>query len=88
MIILKKKKLEYFDGNPSEFQRFKLQKRKGLVKMKEAQDRKKEAIEKTIETGLKSAKKTGDDNRLRMVKSRQKKLDERWGMEKSAKGTR
>ncbi len=29
-----------------------------------------------------------DDERQRMVKSRQKKLDDRWGLEKSAKGGR
>src|ERR1700722_1920898 len=51
-------------------------------------DKKRSAIEKSIELGVKSAKKTGDENRARMVKSRQKKLDDRWGIEKSDKGTR
>ncbi|SCZ97244.1 BZ3500_MvSof-1268-A1-R1_Chr4-2g07084 [Microbotryum saponariae] len=45
-------------------------------------------IEKSIQQGIASAKKTGDENRQRMVKSRQKKLDERFGLEQSAKGTR
>lgn len=45
-------------------------------------------IEASIAQGAKSAKATGDENRQRMVKSRQKKLDERWGAETSAKGTR
>jgi len=34
------------------------------------------------------AKATNDDSRMRAVKSRQKKLDDRWGAEVSAKGTR
>jgi ATP-binding cassette, subfamily F, member 3 len=58
------------------------------MKLINAMDKKKAAIEKSIEVGKKTAKKTGDDNRLKMVKSRQKKLDERWGLEQSAKGTR
>ncbi|SCV69181.1 BQ2448_2201 [Microbotryum intermedium] len=45
-------------------------------------------IEKSIQQSIVSAKKTGDENRQRMVKSRQKKLDERFGLEQSAKGTR
>lgn len=56
--------------------------------MKDAMDRKKEAIEKSIEEGARTARKTGDENRQRMVKSRQKKLDDRWGLEKSASGHR
>jgi ATP-binding cassette subfamily F protein 3 len=34
------------------------------------------------------AKAAGDDSRMRAVKSRQRKLDDRWGAEVSAKGTR
>ena len=34
------------------------------------------------------AKAANDDSRMRAVKSRQKKLDDRWGLEKSVKGTR
>lgn len=45
-------------------------------------------MEKSIEDNLRAAKKSGDDNKLRMVKSRQTKLDERFGVEVSAKGTR
>jgi DNA-binding ferritin-like protein len=56
--------------------------------MKDAMDKRKEAVVRTIEQGFRSAKKTGDDNRARMAKSRQKKLDERWGLERSEKGGR
>lgn len=45
-------------------------------------------IEASIAQGRKTAKATGDDNRMRMVKARTKKLEDRWGIERSAKGTR
>lgn len=87
-IILRKKVLTYFDGNPSEREHHERIKRKGQLRMQASLDKKKEAIEKTISEGMKSAKKTGDDNRAKMAKSRQKKLDDRWGLERSDKGTR
>jgi ATP-binding cassette subfamily F protein 3 len=80
--------------------------RRRLLKDKGALDKKKDHIEKSIQQGIASAKKTGDENRFvldtffppslsiddicrqRMVKSRQKKLDDRFGIETSAKGTR
>jgi ATP-binding cassette subfamily F protein 3 len=87
-IILRNKTLSYFDGNLTESERHARSERKGKTRMKEAMDKKKAAIEKSIEMGIKSAKKSGDENRARMAKSRQRKLDERWGVETSAKGTR
>lgn len=87
-IILRNKTLSYFDGNLTESERHARVERKGKLRMKEAMDKKRNAIEKSIETGARTAKKTGDENRMRMVKSRQKKLEDRWGMEKSDKGTR
>ncbi|TFK35712.1 P-loop containing nucleoside triphosphate hydrolase protein [Crucibulum laeve] len=87
-IILRNKTLTYFDGNLSEWESHTISDRKGKLRMKEALDKKRVLIEKSIEQGARSAKKTGDENRARMVKSRKKKLDERWGMEKSDKGTR
>lgn len=49
-------------------------------------EKKKAAVQKTITHAAQAAKRSGDDNKLRMVKSRQKKLDERWGLEVNAKG--
>lgn len=88
LIVLRNKTLTYFDGNPSQHARFSLNQRKWMSRMKETQDKKKEAFEKTIANAQKMGRKTGDDGKLRMAKSRQKKLDERWGLEVSAKGTR
>ena len=41
-----------------------------------------------LQEGLSNAKKTGDDKKLQAVASRKKKLDDRLGMEKNAKGHR
>ncbi|KAJ7098765.1 P-loop containing nucleoside triphosphate hydrolase protein [Mycena belliarum] len=87
-IILRNKKLEYFEGTPAAFEANERKERKRITGAQEVLDKKREHIEKSIQQGIASAKKTGDDNRQRMVKSRQKKLDERWGAETSAKGTR
>ncbi|KAJ7831894.1 P-loop containing nucleoside triphosphate hydrolase protein [Mycena leptocephala] len=87
-IILRNKTLEYFEGTPAAFEVNERKKAKKLTGAQEALDKKREHIEKSIQQGIASAKKTGDENRQRMVKSRQKKLDERWGAETSAKGTR
>lgn len=87
-IILRNKTLSYFDGNLTESERHARTERKGKIRQKEAMDKKRGAIEKSIEKGVRTAKKTGDENRMKMVKSRQKKLDDRWGMEKTDKGTR
>lgn len=88
LITLRHHTLTYFDGNLSESERFAKNQNKGQMRMKEALDRKKDAMVKTIEQGFRTAKKTGDDNRAKMAKSRQRKLDERWGLERSEKGGR
>ncbi|EHK97417.1 putative protein GCN20 [Glarea lozoyensis 74030] len=45
-------------------------------------------MQNTIQQNIKQGKAAGDDNKLRQAKSRQKKLDNRMGMEKSANGGR
>ncbi|KAI0704339.1 P-loop containing nucleoside triphosphate hydrolase protein [Cytidiella melzeri] len=87
-ITLRDKKLKYFEGTPRAFELDERKRRKAATKAQEALDKKKEHIESTIQKAKSSARQTGDDNRLRMAKTRQKKLDERWGAETSAKGTR
>jgi len=56
--------------------------------MKDAQEKRKKHTEQSIAQNVKAGKKAGDDKRLNQSASRQKKLDERGGMEVSAKGTR
>jgi ATPase subunit of ABC transporter with duplicated ATPase domains len=65
-----------------------MKKFKYLTRMKDAQDKQKKHMEKTIEQNVKAAKRAGDDKKLKQAASRKKKLDERMGMEVSAKGGR
>ena len=86
VIILKDQTLTYFNGNLSAYETDRRHQTLRMSKMKEAQDRQVAHMEKTIHDNIKVGKKTGDDNKLRMAKSRQKKVDERMGMQVSATG--
>ncbi|KAK0523295.1 hypothetical protein OC835_006300 [Tilletia horrida] len=88
LIVLRKQQLTYFGGNLTQYETTTRRTRKNLLKQQSAMDKKKEHIEKSIAAGIKQAKSSGDDKKMRMVKSRQKKLDDRWGIERSAKGHR
>ncbi|KAL7823004.1 P-loop containing nucleoside triphosphate hydrolase protein [Trichoderma gracile] len=88
LIILKDKQLTYFHGDIQTYEHSQSERRQWLIKMKEAQDKQRTHIEKTIAQNLKAGKANDDQNKIRQAKSRQKKLDERWGMQVSAKGTR
>ena len=88
VIVLREQKLEGFDGNLSMYVRDRDAKIKQMSRMKEAQDKKTSHIEKTIENNVAAAKRSGDDKKLKQAVSRKKKLDDRMGMEVSAKGTR
>ncbi|OJD19601.1 hypothetical protein AJ78_00458 [Emergomyces pasteurianus Ep9510] len=87
-IILKDQTLAYFRGNLSAYEEDLGAQKLYWSRMKEAQDRQVAHMEATIRDNIKLGKKTGDDNKLRMAKSRQKKVDERMGVQVSAKGTR
>ncbi|KKZ61564.1 hypothetical protein EMCG_00547 [[Emmonsia] crescens] len=87
-IILKDRALAYFKGNLSAYEEDLGAQKLYWGRMKEAQDRQIAHMEATIRDSIKLGKKTGDDNKLRMAKSRQKKVDERMGVQVSAKGTR
>jgi ATP-binding cassette subfamily F protein 3 len=56
--------------------------------MKDAQDKQKKHIEKSIAGNIKSAKDKGDDKKLKQAASRKKKLDERMGVQVGLKGGR
>ncbi|CAK46523.1 uncharacterized protein An14g02750 [Aspergillus niger] len=86
LIILKDKQLTYFHGDLPTYETSQSERRKYLTTMKEAQDKQKAHIEKTIAANLKAGKANDDQNKIRQAKSRQKKLDNRWGMEVGARG--
>lgn len=88
LILLRNQVLETFRGNLSLYEREKHKKIQHLTKMKDAKDKQKKHIEKSIAGNIKAAKDKGDDKKLKQAASRQKKLDERWGMEVGLKGGR
>jgi ATP-binding cassette, subfamily F, member 3 len=87
-IFIRDHQLVYLDSCLSEAERTMKQQRKALLKVQASMDRKREKIEQSIEEGKRAAKKVDDEGRYRMIKSRQKKLDDRWGMDKNEKGHR
>ncbi|KAJ5523776.1 hypothetical protein N7494_010426 [Penicillium frequentans] len=88
IVILRDQKLNYFRGNLAAYEEdFEAQKLY-LGRMKEAQDRQKAHMEASIRENMKIGKKTNDENKLRQAKSRQKKVDDRMGLQVSARGGR
>ncbi|KAF5023671.1 hypothetical protein F66182_4237 [Fusarium sp. NRRL 66182] len=88
LLILKDKQLTYFHGHLPTYESSQSERKQWLTAMKEAQDKQKAHIEKSIAANIKAGKANDDTNKLRQAKSRQKKLDNRWGLQVSAKGGR
>ncbi|CAA9966190.1 ABC transporter ATP-binding protein uup-1 [Pyrenophora teres f. maculata] len=88
LIVLRKQTLEAFRGNLSLYERERWKKAKHMTKMKEALDKQKKHVEKSIAGNIKAAKDKGDDKKLKQAASRKKKLDERMGVQVSSKGGR
>ncbi|EPE24251.1 P-loop containing nucleoside triphosphate hydrolase [Glarea lozoyensis ATCC 20868] len=88
LIILRDQELAYFRGDLLQYDKSIKDKQLYLGRMKDAQEKQKSHMQNTIQQNIKQGKAAGDDNKLRQAKSRQKKLDNRMGMEKSANGGR
>jgi ATP-binding cassette subfamily F protein 3 len=88
LIVLRNQALEKFRGNLSVYERERWKKARWLTKMKDAQDKQKKHMEKSIVGNVKAAKEKGDDKKLKQAVSRRKKLDERMGMQVGLKGGR
>ncbi|KAI1119702.1 putative ABC transporter [Nemania abortiva] len=86
IILVRDKTLVYFGGNLTAYEEDFRAKRQNLIKMKEAQEKQVAHMEKTIANNIKVGKKQGDDNKLRQAVSRQKRLEDRMGMQVNAKG--
>lgn len=80
--------LETFNGTLSNYYAETHRQIKRMTKMSAALDKKKAHMESTIQKANAAAKKSGDDKKLKQAASRKKKLEERTGLEVSAKGTR
>ncbi|KAI9867373.1 MAG: hypothetical protein M1813_008931 [Trichoglossum hirsutum] len=88
LVILRSQTLTYFAGNLTAYEADQAAQKLYLTRMKEAQGRQVAHMEKTIRENIKIGKKTGDEGKLKMAKSRQKKVDERMGMEVGKGGGR
>ncbi|KAK4199407.1 P-loop containing nucleoside triphosphate hydrolase protein [Triangularia verruculosa] len=86
LIVLKDKALTYFHGDLPTYEAAQAERKIYLTKMKEAQDKQKSHIQDSIQKNMAAGRKNDDQNKLRQAKSRQKKLDDRWGMQVNAKG--
>ncbi|KAJ5764870.1 hypothetical protein N7520_004429 [Penicillium odoratum] len=88
IVILRDQKLNYFRGNLAAYEQdFEAQKLY-LGRMKEAQERQAAHMEASIRENIKIGKKTNDENKLRQAKSRQKRVEDRMGLQVSATGGR
>ncbi|KAJ4349668.1 uncharacterized protein N0V89_008285 [Didymosphaeria variabile] len=88
LILLRHQQLEKFRGNLSLYERERYKKARYLTKMKDAQDKQKKHMEKTVTNNIKAAREKGDDKKLKQAASRKKKLDERMGIEVGLRGGR
>ncbi|GKT61997.1 ABC transporter [Colletotrichum tofieldiae] len=88
LLILKDKGLTYFHGDVPTYEASQSERKLWLTKMKDAQDKQRAHIQQSIANNMKAGKANDDQNKLRQAKSRQKKLDDRWGLQVSAKGGR
>ncbi|KAI0409086.1 ABC transporter [Xylaria palmicola] len=88
LVILRDKGITYFHGDLPTYESAQAEKKIHLTKLKEAKDRQKDHIQQTIQKNMREGKVKDDQNKIRQAKSRQKKLDDRWGLETSARGGR
>ncbi|KAJ9196711.1 hypothetical protein DTO021D3_5181 [Paecilomyces variotii] len=88
MLILRDQKLDYFRGNVAAYERNFEEKKLYWARMKEAQERQIAHIETNIRENIKIGKRTNDDNKLRQAKSRQKRIDDRMGVQVNPNGGR
>lgn len=88
LIILRDQTLTYHRGDLNSYTQATASKKLFYTRMKEAQEKQKTHIQNTIVQNIKQGKAAGDENKLRQAKSRQKKLDDRMGMTRSAAGGR
>ena len=80
--------LEHFVGTLSSYDAERTRQQRRMQRMKSAQERQKAHMEQTIIGNIRAAKSSGDDKKLKQAASRQKKLDERMGLQVNARGGR
>ncbi|GAB1316640.1 ABC transporter domain-containing protein [Madurella fahalii] len=88
LLIVKDKALTYFHGDLPTYESSQAEKKQYLAKMKEAQDKQKAHMQESIRQNLVQGRKNDDQNKIRQAKSRQKRLDDRMGMQVNERGGR
>ncbi|KAF5393463.1 hypothetical protein D9757_000474 [Collybiopsis confluens] len=88
VLVLRDLKLERFPGNLTAYEETRSERQRYLSKMADAQSKQRSHIQETIAGNIRQAKSTGDDKKLRQAASRQKKLDDRMGLEVGLRGGR
>ncbi|KAK3319337.1 putative transporter protein [Apodospora peruviana] len=81
LLIIKDKGLTYFHGDLATYESAQSEKKLNLTRMKEAQEKQKAHMQETIRQNMAAGKKNDDQNKIRQAKSRQKRLEDRMGMQ-------
>ncbi|KAF1807966.1 ABC transporter domain-containing protein [Eremomyces bilateralis CBS 781.70] len=88
LLMMRENSLERFRGTLSGYEMQRHKYAKWMTRMKGAQEKQVAHMKDTIESSMKAARRQGDDKKARQAASRKKKMEERTGLEVSAKGTR
>ena len=88
LVVLRDRRLAYFRGTISQYDDDREERRLYMTRMAAAIERQREHLQRTIAENVRQGRKTGDQNRLRQAKSRQKRVVERTGMQVNEKGFR
>ncbi|PHH75727.1 hypothetical protein CDD80_2148 [Ophiocordyceps camponoti-rufipedis] len=88
LLILKDQKLNTFTGSLPAYESSQSEQALSLTRTLAAHHRQRAHMEKTIRQNIKAGRANDDGNKLRQAKSRQKKLDDRWGVQVNARGGR
>ncbi|KAL2121491.1 hypothetical protein VTJ04DRAFT_5518 [Mycothermus thermophilus] len=86
LLILKDKDLTYFTGDLAAYETAQAEKKLHLTRMKEAQERQKAHMQESIRQNLIQGRRNDDQNKIRQAKSRQKRLDDRMGLNINERG--
>ncbi|OJD36579.1 abc transporter domain-containing protein [Diplodia corticola] len=88
LLVLREGALERFRGNVTAYERERRRHAKWMRGMRDAQERRDGRLGRSLEESKARARRTGDDKKLKQVAGRQRKMEERAGLQVSAKGTR
>lgn len=88
IVVLRDRRLRYYVGNYDDYTHSVEERQAHQLRLAEGIEKKRAHMERSIQEGLKQARKKGDDKKLGMVASRKVKLQERLGVEKNAAGHR